>query len=38
MLIEILKAIEPMNREKNSEHIRFFIKVLSIAKLIIEMD
>ena len=36
--IEILKAIEPMIGEKNSEHIRFFIKVLSIAKLIIEMD
>lgn len=36
--IEILKTIEPMLGEKNSEHIRFLIKVLSIAKLITEMD
>lgn len=36
--IDILKTVEPILSEKNREHIRFFIKVLTIAKIISEIE
>ena len=36
--IDILKSFEPIVSDKNKEFINFFIKALSIAKLISDMD
>jgi hypothetical protein len=36
--IDILKSFEPIVSEKNKEFINLFIKALSIAKLIVDMD
>ena len=36
--IDILKTIEPIIDEKNRDYIRFFIKALTVAKIISEIE